>query len=207
MADTTTLLAFVAAALVLLLTPGPGVMYVVTRSVSQGQRAGLVSVLGLATGALVHVLAAAAGLSVVVATSATAFTFVKLAGAAYLVYLGIRTLRASRPAALSPVHEAPMRRIFIDGVVVSTFNPKIAIFFLAFLPQFVRPGGAPVPVQLLVLGGTYVALAILTDGLYALVAARARNWLGGALAGPWPRVVGGSVYIGLGVGTALGGRR
>lgn len=207
MPGTATLLAFVAASLVLLITPGPGVMYVVTRSVSQGRRAGLVSVLGLSTGALLHVFAAVAGLSFLVARSATAFTVLKLAGAVYLVFLGIRSLRSRQPARLTDIRPDSLRRVFADGVIVSVLNPKIALFFLAFLPQFVRPDGAPASVQLLVLGGIYVALAIVTDGLYALLASRARAWLGRGLKGPWPRYVSGGVYIGLGVTTALGGRR
>ena len=174
------LLAFVAVSLVVLLIPGPGVLYVVARSASQGYRAGVASVLGLSTGALVHVAAAAAGLSAILLTSATAFGIVKALGAGYLIYLGIRTIFAGRPTACIGI-PTPLSsyRLFTDGVVVSVFNPKIAIFFLAFLPQFIDPSRGPVPQQVLLLGFIYVALALMTDGAYALLAGRLRQWLSG----------------------------
>ena len=203
------LLGFIAAALVLLLTPGPGVMYIVARSIGQGSRAGLVSVLGLSAGALVHVAAAAAGISTILLASATAFGLVKAAGAAYLIYLGIRTLLA-RGAVASTEACTPRssRRLFADGVLVSVLNPKIALFFLAFLPQFVDPGRGPVARQILLLGLLYVALALVTDSGYALLAGSLRHRLRDrALQGPLPRYISGSVYLGLGVGTALTGRR
>lgn len=199
------LTAFVAAALVVLLIPGPGVLYIVACSVSQGQRAGLVSVLGLSAGALVHVAAATVGLSAILLASATAFGIVKLFGAAYLIYLGIRAL-LSRPSATVADSVAPrsLRRVFSDGVVVSVLNPKIAVFFLAFLPQFVEPGRGPVAQQVLFLGLLYVALALVTDGTYALLAGRLRHWFGRQMfSGPLPRYASGAVYIGLGVSTAL----
>ena len=145
------LLGFIAASVVVLLIPGPGVLYVVARSAAQGYRAGLASVLGLSAGALVHVFAAAAGLSAILLTSATAFGLVKALGAAYLIYLGLRTVFASGTAAESgSLPPASARRLFIDGVMVSVFNPKIAVFFLAFLPQFVDPGAGPIAQQVLV---------------------------------------------------------
>jgi threonine/homoserine/homoserine lactone efflux protein len=207
--DTWSLLGFVAAALVLLVTPGPGVLYVVARSVEQGRRAGLVSVLGLSAGALVHVGAAAAGISAILLASATAFGLVKALGAAYLIYLGIRTLLGRRSAANVEVYTSrTLHRLFRDGVLVSVLNPKIALFFLAFLPQFVDPHGAPVPQQIVVLGLVYVSLALVTDGGYALLASRLRGWLGTrGLHGPLPRYLCGSVYLGLGISTALTGRR
>jgi threonine/homoserine/homoserine lactone efflux protein len=132
MPASTSLLVFVAAALAVLLIPGPGVRYVVARSLGQGRKAGVVSVLGLSIGALVHVGAAVAGLSVILLTSATAFDIVKALGAAYLIYIGVRTLFARYPAAGV---EAPVPRslhgVFTDGVVVRVLNPKIAVFFLA----------------------------------------------------------------------------
>jgi threonine/homoserine/homoserine lactone efflux protein len=200
---------FVAAALIILLTPGPGVLYVVTRSVAQGRRAGLASVLGLSAGALVHVVAATAGLSAILVASSTAFTVVKMLGAGYLVYLGVRALLAARTGVAS-TPDPPFQsssRIFRDGVVVSIFNPKIAVFFLAFLPQFVDPAGAPVTQQVLFLGLLYVALALITDGMYAVAASSVRPWLGRVMRGPLPQYASGVVYIGLGVTTALGGRR
>ena len=203
------LLGFIAAALVLLLTPGPGVMYIVARSIGQGSRAGLVSVLGLSAGALVHVAAAAAGISTILLASATAFGLVKAAGAAYLIYLGIRTLLARGAVASTEVcTPRSAGRLFADGALVSVLNPKIALFFLAFLPQFVDPGRGPVAQQILLLGLLYVALALVTDSTYALLAGSLRHRLRDrALQGPLPRYISGSVYLGLGVGTALTGRR
>ena len=203
------LLGFIAAALVLLLTPGPGVMYIVARSIGQGSRAGLVSVLGLSAGALVHVAAAAAGISTILLASATAFGLVKAAGAAYLIYLGIRTLLARGAVASTEVcTPRSSGRLFADGALVSVLNPKIALFFLAFLPQFVDPGRGPVAQQILLLGLLYVALALVTDSAYALLAGSLRHRLRDrALQGPLPRYISGSVYLGLGVGTALTGRR
>ena len=203
------LLGFIAAALVLLLTPGPGVMYIVARSIGQGSRAGLVSVLGLAAGALVHVAAAAAGISTILLASATAFGLVKAAGAAYLIYLGIRTLLARGAVASTEIcTPRSAGRLFADGALVSILNPKIALFFLAFLPQFVDPARGPVAQQILLLGLLYVALALVTDSTYALLAGSLRHRLRDrALQGPLPRYISGSVYLGLGVGTALTGRR
>ena len=205
MPDSTSLLAFVAAALVVLLIPGPGVMYVLARSLSQGQRAGLVSVLGLSAGAFVHVIAATVGLSALLLASAAAFGIVKLLGAAYLIYLGIRALM-SREANVEVEMPAPrsLRRLFTDGVIVSVLNPKVAVFFLAFLPHFADPSRGSVSAQMFVLGFLYCLLALCTDGAYALLAARLRHWMRGPIAsGPLPRYASGAVYIGLGVSTAL----
>jgi len=199
---------FIAAALVVLLTPGPGVLYVVTRTLHQGRRAGLVSVLGLSAGALVHVFAATVGLSAMLLASATAFRAVKICGASYLVYLGILALRrAPAPVFAIDAMQRSLTRQFVDGMVVSLLNPKIAMFFLAFLPQFVRPGAGPLAMQILLLGSIYVALAICTDGLYALLADRLRDrFVATAANARWPGVTTGAVYIGLGCGTALAER-
>jgi threonine/homoserine/homoserine lactone efflux protein len=205
MPDNASLLAFTAAALVVLLIPGPGVLYVVARSLSQGQRAGLTSVLGLSAGAFVHVVAATVGLSAILLASATAFGVVKMLGAAYLIYLGIRVLVA-RPAsrAAEVVTARSLRRVFTDGVVVSVLNPKIAVFFLAFLPHFADPSRGSVPRQIFVLGALYCLLSLCTDGAYALLASRLRNWFQGPLVrGPISRYASGAVYVGLGVSTAL----
>lgn len=205
MPDTASFFAFLVAALILLLIPGPGVLYVIARSVTQGQRAGLVSVLGLSTGALVHVAAATVGLSAILLTSATAFGVVKALGAAYLIYLGIRALmtRQSATSAEKPISR-PTGRLFVDGVLISVLNPKIAIFFLAFLPQFVDPQTGSATAQILFLGISYVGLALLTDGAYALVASRLGQAFGRrVLQGSIPRYGSGAVYIGLGVSTAL----
>lgn len=204
------LLAFVVAALAVLLVPGPGVLYIVARSLGQGQRAGLISVLGLSTGALVHVAAATAGLSAILLASATAFGVVKILGAVYLVYLGIRTILTRRSTSEADSSGSrSMHRLFRDGFVVSVLNPKIAVFFLAFLPQFADPSRGPVALQVLLLGLLYVGLALITDGAYAVLASRLRKWLlGSRLArGPLPRYASGFVYIGLGVSTAFADRR
>jgi threonine/homoserine/homoserine lactone efflux protein len=168
----TTLMLFAASTLALLAIPGPSVLYVVARTVEQGRTAGLVSVLGLETGALLHVVAAAAGLSALVASSPTAFAALRYGGAAYLLWLGVRTLRRNRagaPTALAPASHA---RLFRDGVLVDLLNPKTALFFLAFLPGFVTEGAGPVALQVVVLGLVFVGLAALTDGAYAVAAAR-----------------------------------
>jgi threonine/homoserine/homoserine lactone efflux protein len=167
-----TLLLFAGSTLALLAVPGPSVLYVVARTVEQGRAAGLVSVLGLEAGALVHVAAAAVGLSALVASSPTAFTALRYGGAAYLLWLGIRTLRRGRAGAPDRVAPASHARLFRDGMLVDLLNPKTALFFLAFLPGFVHDGSGPVALQVVVLGLVFVALAALTDGAYALAAAR-----------------------------------
>ncbi|MGI9288288.1 MAG: LysE family translocator [Pseudomonadales bacterium] len=201
-------LGFVAAALVVLLIPGPGVLYIVARSVGQGYRAGLASALGLSAGALVHVAAAAAGLSAILLASATALSIVKAFGAGYLIYLGIRTLFARRSTvSMEAITPVSLYRLLMDGVVISVFNPKIAVFFLAFLPQFVEPSRGPVQQQVLLLGLIYVALALITDSAYALLAGSLRHGLSGrVMQGPLPRYMCGSVYLGLGVNAAFVGR-
>jgi threonine/homoserine/homoserine lactone efflux protein len=205
MPDGTSLLAFVAAALVVLLIPGPGVLYVLTRSLSQGQRAGLVSAAGLSAGAFVHVIAATVGLSALLLASAAAFGVVKLLGAAYLIYLGVRAVM-SRNASVDVEIPAPrsLRRVFADGVVVSVLNPKIAVFFLAFLPHFADPLRGSVSAQMFLLGLLYCALSLCTDGAYAVLAGRLRRWMRGPMAlGKLPRYASGAVYVGLGVSIAL----
>ena len=202
---------FVIAALVLLVTPGPAVLYIVTRSIDQGRAAGLVSMLGVHVGTLVHVAAAAIGLSAVLVASATAFTALKWLGAAYLVYLGVRRIldRAATTTVASD-RPRPLRRALLDGVVVNTLKPKTALFFLAFLPQFVDLSRGRPEAQILGLGLLFVLLGTLTDGAYALSAGTAARWLRGRprfLASE--RWVSGSVYIGLGVVAAVssGGRK
>ena len=199
------LLGFIGAALMVLLIPGLGVMYVVARSVNQGTRAGLLSVLGLATGALLHVIAATLGLSAILLASPAAFGIVKILGALYLIFLGVRTWLV-RPQARNAQQCTPRSplRLYSGGVVVSAFNPKIALFFLAFLPQFVVPGRGPIPRQVLVLGFIYVAMALVTDGAYALLAGSIGSRFSQQLArGPLLRYVSGSVYLALGLCTAL----
>jgi threonine/homoserine/homoserine lactone efflux protein len=205
----TSLGVFVAAALLLLSTPGPAVLYIVARSVDQGPRAGLVSAAGVHAGTLVHVAAAAAGVSVILAASATLFSLVKYLGAAYLIYLGIRRL-LDRAAVSAPgeTPAIPMRRAFVDGAVVNVLNPKTALFFLAFLPQFVDPARGAGGPQVLALGLVFVMLGLLTDGLYAVAAGSVRQWV---RASPrfmdGQRWVTGGMYIGLGVLAAVSDNR
>ena len=160
---------FSLAALALLVIPGPSVLYIVTRSVEQGRRAGLVSVLGIHTGTLVHIAAAATGLSALLLASATLFDVVKLAGACYLVFLGISRLVKRVPSTERALERASLGRVYGQGFVVNVLNPKTALFFVAFFPQFVADGHGPVAVQILVLGAVFVILGMLSDSTYALV--------------------------------------
>ena len=205
MPDPTTFGLFVVAALALLLVPGPAVLYVVARSVDQGRPAGLASVLGVGIGSLVHIAFAAIGLSALLASSAAAFSVVKWLGAGYLIWLGLQRLLA-RDEEEGPVTLEPERlsRIFLQGVVVNVLNPKTALFFLAFLPQFVDADSGRVWSQALVLGFVFVGLGLVTDSLYALAAGtvgglirRRRRAL---------RYGSGGVFIGLGATAALAKR-
>jgi len=204
------LLLFMMAAAVLLVIPGPAVLYIVARSVDQGRKAGLASCSGVATGGLAHVLAAALGLSALLVSSALAYSAVKYAGAAYLIYLGIRKLR-ERPAAaegVARVQPASLRHIYAQGILVQVLNPKTAIFFFAFLPQFVQPARGSVAGQFLALGLLFLVMGFLSDSLWALTAGSAAGWL---RRNPKflrnQKYVSGTVYIGLGMATALGGSR
>ncbi|HSK36600.1 MAG TPA: LysE family translocator [Actinomycetota bacterium] len=212
MPDAATLALFAVAAVTLLVIPGPAVLYIVTRSVDQGRAAGLASVCGIHVGTLVHVAAAALGLSALLVSSATAYDTVRWLGAAYLVWLGVRRLLArdeAAPAAAGPgVRRPGLRRIFAQGVVVNVLNPKTALFFFAFLPQFVDTSRGSVPFQVVVFGVAFVLLGLLSDGAYALAASTGAGWLrrrpGVARAS---RLVSGGVLISLGVTTALAGSR
>jgi len=165
-------IAFLIAATVLAITPGPGIAYVVARTVAGGRAEGLASCIGTGLGGMLHVLAAAVGLSLVVAQSALAFTLVKYLGAAYLVYLGVRMLmRKHAGAAEQPVSAQGARRALVEGIVVEALNVKTALFFLAFLPQFVAPTEPLVP-QLVLLGSICVALNTLVDVMAVLAAQR-----------------------------------
>jgi len=210
MPDATTYGLFVAASLALTLVPGPAVLYIVARSVEGGRPAGLVSVLGIGAGGFVHVAFAALGLSALLVSSAAAFAVVKWLGVAYLIYLGIgRFLDRDEEAAAVTVGNEPLARVFSQGVIVNVLNPKTALFFLAFLPQFVDPSRGAVTVQIALLGTTFVVLALLTDGLYALLSGTAADWLRRRNESPGFRRAGrylsGSVYLALGAATAISG--
>ena len=165
-------IAFLVAATILAITPGPGIAYVVARTVAGGRAQGLASCIGTAIGGMLHVLAAAVGLSLLVAQSALAFSLVKYLGAAYLVYLGVRMLiRKQQDAGVQTVSAPGARRALLEGILVETLNVKTALFFLAFLPQFVAPGEPLVP-QLVVMGSICVALNTLVDVIAVLAAHR-----------------------------------
>ncbi|HVN15866.1 MAG TPA: LysE family translocator [Anaerolineales bacterium] len=205
MLDVSKLPLFFLATLILLLTPGPAVLYILARSMDQGRVAGLVSVASIESGNFVHVLAATLGLSALLLSSALAFTFVKYIGAAYLIYIGLRRI-LSHEAALSAVKVQPqsLRRVFTQGVTVAVLNPKTALFFLAFLPQFVDPARGSVPLQFFTLGCILVSMAVVTDSMYALLG----STIGKTLKKARPflkaeRYVVGSVYIGLGLMAAF----
>jgi threonine/homoserine/homoserine lactone efflux protein len=207
--DPAALAVYAGASLALLVVPGPSVLYVVALSLRQGRVAGLASVAGVGGGAFLHFVAAALGLSALLTASAAAFAVVKWAGAAYLVYLGVRTW-LDREADVGVGSHGPRRtlpRIAAQGMVVTVLNPKLALFVLAFVPQFLDPTRGPVAAQALLLGGVFVGMAAVTDSLYALSA----GWLGGLLrrragAARAQRWLTGSVYVGLGLSAAATGR-
>jgi threonine/homoserine/homoserine lactone efflux protein len=206
MPDASTLLLFVGASFALLAIPGPAVIYVLTRSLDQGRTAGLVSVLGVETGTFAYALAAAVGLTGLIAASEVGFTIVKYAGAAYLVYLGVRKLLSREELEDAP--PAPRSRLYLNGLLVQLLNPKIAIFFLAFLPQFVDRSEGSIAPQILLLGSIFTVLAIVSDGAYVLLAGAVGGWLRGSRRARRALAkVSGGIYIGLGVSAALSGSR
>jgi threonine/homoserine/homoserine lactone efflux protein len=194
-----TLLVFALAASVLVAIPGPNHIYIVTRSIAQGRRIGLASAFGVETGTLVHISAATVGLSALVASSAVAFDTLRYAGAAYLAYLGIRALLRDDAIELDGLAAPPSaRRAYLDGVPVNVLNPKVALFFLAFLPQFVDPARGATSTQILVLGLVVFAIATTSDVIYALAAGALGGWLRSRPAFVRvQRYVTGCVYLGL----------
>ena len=209
MPDPTLWALFVVASVLLLLTPGPAVLFIVARSIQQGRTVGLVSVIGIHLGTVVHITAAAIGLSALIVSSALAFSMVKYLGAAYLVWMGMRTLLAPDPDPELPMLPAePLRRAFRDGFVVNLLNPKTAIFFLAFLPQFADPDLGALHWQVLVLGLTFMALGIVTDGAFALAAGTAGDFLRRSRRFQrFVRWFSGASFVGLGVTAALASRK
>ena len=208
MPDAGTLLVFSAAALALIVVPGPAVLYIVSQSIDRGRLAGFVSALGIAVGALVHVCAAAIGLSSILVSSATAFNVVKYAGAAYLIGMGLWTIFSRRdpdPAAVQT--ERRLRRRFGQGIVVNILNPKTALFFFAFLPQFVDPEQGAAALQIVVLGLVFVLIAVISDSIWALAAGTASERLRASRRFlSVQRYVSGSVFVGLGALTAAAKR-
>ncbi len=211
MPDASTFALFVVAALVLLVVPGPSVLYIVARSIEGGRTAGLVSVLGVQTGAMVHIAFATVGLSAILASSAVAFSIVRWLGAAYLVWLGLRRIFGrDEEEGEATVEPASLSRVFSQGVIVNTLNPKTALFFLAFLPQFVDPARGAAWTQILLLGATFVILALCSDGLYALLSGTAGGWLRRRMKGATfrrgQRFVSGGILIALGAVAAVSGK-
>ncbi len=211
MLPTEHLVAFMVIATVLIAVPGPSVLFVVTRSLTLGRRAGLATVAGNAAGVYVQVVFVALGVGAIVQESIAVFTVIKLAGALYLVYLGVQSFRHRRELAAAlgrAVEPRELRRILVDAFVVGVANPKVIVFFVAVLPQFVDPSAGSVALQLLTLGAIFCTIALVCDGIWALAAGAARSWLVRS-----PRRLeaiggtGGIVMVGLGAGLAVSGRK
>ena len=204
MIDSATLISFGLAVSLLVMIPGPATLYIVTRSLDQGKQAGIASVLGISVGAIAHFFAAGLGLSAILMTSAVAFSAVKYAGALYLIYLGIQKIRSDEVLGFnSEVHKDSLLTIFRQGVVVNVLNPKAAIFFLAFLPQFIDPGAVPIWQQLIPLCLVFICIGLAGDGTYALLAGKLRQWLkSNPLFLRRQKYVTGGTYIALGVAAA-----
>ena len=170
----TTFLTFIAATVAILVVPGPSVIYVIARSIEQGRTAGLLSMLGLETGALLHVFAAAIGLAALLESSPAALHVIRYGGAAYLLYLGARQFRTIRSNFATSHRKGTLsaKRLYVDGVLVDLFNPKTALFFIAFLPQFIDPSRGPAAGQVIALGLCFVALAVVCDSCYAIACGR-----------------------------------
>jgi threonine/homoserine/homoserine lactone efflux protein len=208
--DPGALAVFIVAAIVLLVIPGPAVLYIVAQSISRGRLAGIVSMLGIQVGGLVHVAAAAAGLSALLVRSAVAFNVVKYAGAAYLIFLGLRRILGREDSEQIPGMrpEKSLRRLFAQGIVINVLNPKTALFFFSFLPQFVDVHAGSVALQIATLGLVFILLATVSDGMYALAAGSAAGWLRGRAGfARGERYATGGVLVGLGLLTAFSGAK
>ena len=200
------LMLFVTTAMVLLAIPGPAVAYIVGRSIGQGRVAGVISALGIGVGTLVHVAAALLGLSALLMSSAIAFGVVKYLGAAYLIFLGVQKLRQKDSFTASTSAEARLRRVFTQGVVVNILNPKTALFFFAFLPQFVDPARGKVAAQIFFLGTLFALMGVVSDMLWALFAGTvARSLQTSSRWSEAPRYISGGILISLGLATAFSG--
>lgn len=200
---------FLAGAMILLVIPGPAVFYILSRTIGQGRKAGVVSASGIAVGTLVHATAAALGLSAILVSSARAFHIVQFAGALYLIFLGLRTLLSRDDAQFtSSAATHSLSRVFGQGVLVNLLNPKTALFFLAFLPQFVDISRGHVPAQIFFLGGSFALLGLLSDSTWAMLAGTLAGRLRGSLR--WRRVqknISGGALIALGLATAVSGAK
>lgn len=205
MIDSTSLMIFIAASLALLIIPGPAVFYIIARTLEQGRLAGLISTLGITFASVIHVIFAALGLSALILKSAVMFNVIKYLGALYLIYLGLRTLLApDRPLSKPKIQSAPLSKLFWQGFIVNMLNPKTAIFFLAFLPQFVDPGNGSVPRQFIMLGMIFVVLAVTSDSMYAILAGTAKQLLTrSSRVARIQTIFSGLIYLALGISTAL----
>src|SRR5690606_38531105 len=209
MFESTILMTYLAAVIAIVLAPGPGQALVITRTIGSGRTMGLLTSLGLNVGTLVHTLAAALGLTAILLSSALAFTIVKYLGAAYLIYLGVRTLldRSNSTHSTAP-QPKKLSHIFMQGIIVNTLNPKTALFFFAFLPQFVDPARGSSAIESLLGGGVFVVMGICSDGVFALLAGTVRHWLRESIAVLGAkRYCSGSIYILLGISTAFSGAK
>lgn len=200
------LLTFLAATLALNFTPGADMAYVIARSLGQGRTAGLVSALAITAGCCVHIALATIGLAAVLAKSPLAFKALQYAGAAYLLFIAWRLLRSGPSERQSAAPAASIGRIFLQGVVTNVLNPKVALFILAFLPQFVDPGRGPAWMQMLILGALFCVSGTMVNGTIALMAAQAGRALGGSAAGRWLRRAGASILALLALRLAFGSR-
>ncbi len=200
---------FVAAGLLLNLTPGPDMLFVAGSSVAQGRRAGVMGALGVGAGCVLHMVLAAAGLSALLAASALAFEIVKWAGAAYLVWIGIGMLRRGGDAAVVRPVETDPRRVFWQGALTNALNPKVALFFLAFLPQFITPDAPGQPLAFLALGALFNVGGTAVNIVVALLAGALRDTLArsdGGAGAAWFRRAAGALFVGLGIKLALSAR-
>lgn len=208
MPEWSTISLFVVAASILVVMPGPNTFYIITRSVQQGLVAGCVSCLGVTVGTLIHVTTAALGVSALLLSSVLAFSIVKYLGAAYLIYLGIKTLltQDKTPSGVEPIKEKSLGKTFYQGIVVNVLNPKTALFITAFLPQFVDEKLGSIATQIFFWGAVLVTIGTVSDLTYVLIAGRLGKWLRGSFSFQRiQRYFAGSVYIGLGVAAAFTG--
>ena len=204
MPDLNSLISFAVASVALLVIPGPAVIYIVNRSVADGRQIGLAAVVGLELGTFMHVLAATVGLSAILATSENAFNVVKYLGASYLVLIGLRTLTRKPEAISTSVSSMTQSQAFRQGFIINTLNPKIALFFLSFLPQFIDPNISSNARQSLILGSVFVLCGFVIDGVYALTASSLREVLVKGKALPFiQQYVAGVVFVLLGAAAAL----
>ena len=207
MIDTSTLSLFALAVFALVISPGPAVFYIVARTIEQGRLAGIVSTLGIGVGTICHIIAATVGLSALFMSSALAFNLVKYAGAGYLIYLGIKTLQSTggHKDAVQ-IAQLPLHEIFYQAILVNVLNPKTTLFFFAFLPQFVDPAGSAVALQIVILGLIIIAIGLVSDVAYVLLASSLGGWLKqNPKMERIQRYVAGGTYITLGVVAAFSG--